>query len=840
MHINLRIHLIILIMAYALGCESSDNNATRAIRRPPDNVEQIITFAAEQMAGHENWIADFQHLAHDKGIMAQTDGKIQFCSPHLLRIESTTEVLGSAVKALMVEGKDRTLWIETSTHRGANITKVDMRKSSLEDLSAADIDVSMLQMLDIKAMRRGARKDFDFVRGEDEQLDGHKMYIVKGTLRKDALSREDMNLFSSISGEARIVIGQEDGHVYAFEKIMKCFTKKNPNDELSSGEAFGFQNIKTDQPIAATLFDYQPRPKIEVTELTPKALKAIKKKAADVQGCMESEYFLSADVNPVSGDIYFISQHDLLVNNNPPFNPTAIQCELALEKIRPDGKGRTCLMNLLPGRTWAVDPIESEQQMFFIAPAHVRFRLAPSGRKALLENFLGEIYLLDLERKQVAQIKAVQGILAPPGDKAVYNYAYTFVAWTQDSHLLLIRQKYKWEYGGGSPVDSALISCTENGTDEKIIYTFHKPVFSAEMAGERLLINEMISVGIDTTNLSLSDWRRVSPSLHCKELLPMHGTNLWITSERKVIDSNFHVVREIGVKSGSLQAWSKGGAIVTDTCSGLMLVNNIDGDARILIPSFINKPAKHVTVSSGTPSEINNHEVTKTPKEDVSPHRDTAVVPRNESQVTDQLLSRLLSHDTTVLPEAKIILLHGDPLGWKIVFKMLQANWSAANDLIGEVLLEQTDMNTVSSMIDRISNLPTAANLARLQTQGQSSQARVKSKTPQWTTLEQFEKPILLLASDCSKLKVSAAGHLINCLRRMKGPEVELRLVAFAKEYPSYEIRDRSLNTLKVMNKSLYRQTLLGMTNDQEFICYFPIHNLTNDTSPLSIRAKPE
>ena len=205
-------------------------------------------------------------------MLVPADGTVLWKSPDLVRIETKTLLLGETGNTLIVGDKDRVLWQENSSRQGTEVLKADLKKKTTwEERAEGGISIYLMQAAHFDVLWDELKEGFDFTVAPSEEIVGQTMYVLKGKLRKSAVSKEAAQKYASVTGEARVVIGQRDGFVYAVEHKIEMVEKSDPTNPLVQAQGFEFQNVKFNVDIAESQFVYQPKAGVPVTELKPRS-----------------------------------------------------------------------------------------------------------------------------------------------------------------------------------------------------------------------------------------------------------------------------------------------------------------------------------------------------------------------------------------------------------------------------------------------------------------------------------------------------------------------------------------------------------------------------------------
>lgn len=233
----------------------------------PKTVDQVIAFSQTKTREYKSWSADVHHLASEFGTAVPSDGTVLWKSPDLVRIQAKTEMLGESTSLLIVIGRDRVLWQQNTARGGSAVLKADLAKVSWEERAEGGVAVSLLQAVGFTELWNELRESFEFSVGPSEEIMGQSMYVLKGSLKKSAVTKDALEKFQSVSGEARVVIGEQDGFVYAVEQKMEFAEKSDPANPLVRAAGFEFHNVKFNVDAPDEQFVYQPPAGIQVEEL---------------------------------------------------------------------------------------------------------------------------------------------------------------------------------------------------------------------------------------------------------------------------------------------------------------------------------------------------------------------------------------------------------------------------------------------------------------------------------------------------------------------------------------------------------------------------------------------
>ena len=147
-----------------------------------------------------------------------------------------------------------------------------MRKGRWKDLpfekmGAVGMTFPVLQSLDVKKLWGSLNKDYTFRLGTNETVDGLAMYALNGSLKKKNIPKEMTDLVKSVSGQARILIGRNDGFPHVWEAGVKFEPKEEQPFPLGHSVGIVFSEVKLGDNLKPEVFQFTPPTNIVVQEL---------------------------------------------------------------------------------------------------------------------------------------------------------------------------------------------------------------------------------------------------------------------------------------------------------------------------------------------------------------------------------------------------------------------------------------------------------------------------------------------------------------------------------------------------------------------------------------------
>ncbi len=527
---------------------------------------------------------------------------------------------------------------------------------------------------------------------------------------------------------------------------------------------------------------------------------------------MESEFYLAADYNPIDRKIYFISTQEALAEINPPAPPERIKAQTWLERINPDGTMREKLFQVPATARADVNGYPYSGGRYYVSSRKVRLRFAPSYDQLAMDEYGGGIYVINLADKTIHTL-AVHDSAGPYS----CSYASSFLSWLPDgNHLLLLLAK---RTEGDSGSDQVIVSTPALQFEPKVVWEkpqppppdIHgrrpSPQVSDELTWSGAVDDNLIACGkhgarlvhCDVDHLAVEAGRPV-PATVCGDILHGPHSNLWLSTEGDILNSEFTVSSKLPDLHGDYlaqrvpHAWYAGGIIITDQRLGLQVMDPDSGLTRTILGARIDQRSRirdqqaykaHVQANIAWQKEWDAKQRAEC---------EMAEIGLKEVHDAAKLSDRLKSHDTTALQLAK-------PFLWKdgevaiVAFQgLFWAKWSEADAVIDTFLLQGTNVLHRYRMLQEI-----AADVP---------------------PPDRFSNTLFQIASDYSTNNSRLVQATLPSLRRIQSPQADACLVDLALKHQDFTIRDSALGILRHRNEALYSQTMQLLAHDQEYTEY--------------------
>jgi outer membrane lipoprotein-sorting protein len=227
----------------------------------PETADEVIQFCITKSAELETWSGKMSQKMSVFGGEMQATGQMTFKRPSLMQMQLSMPIMGnqSVMNMKTVIGPDKIMWQEMDLGGKKQVIKMNIEAASA-NASKMGMKVDALQNLDPTKQWEQNKRHTDYSLAGAVEINGIRTYILEGKWKKEALLNQQTAPMTAIMGKSRIYIGQTDGFMYRMEQ----FDSSNTNVVIT----LEFTDLKFNEPIPDTTFQYSPPPNVNITDMT--------------------------------------------------------------------------------------------------------------------------------------------------------------------------------------------------------------------------------------------------------------------------------------------------------------------------------------------------------------------------------------------------------------------------------------------------------------------------------------------------------------------------------------------------------------------------------------------
>lgn len=249
-----RLLITVMMLAAAMTGRATDE---------PLTADAVLTQVATKLEACQTWSADFHQTMDMMGGQMKFTGHMAFKQPRRMRMEMDMPMMGQPGKMLMVLGEDLWMWQQMEIAGQQQVVKINMAVVLSNAMAQAGMDVDPLKMMNPGRQWEQTKKFTNYTLLPDATLDGQPMWVIEGAWKEGAATNRTVAAQVAVIGKSRLYVGKKDAFVHKTEMFDKANTKVVMTME--------FTNLKLNEDLADSLFQYQPPAGARVMDMTSMA-----------------------------------------------------------------------------------------------------------------------------------------------------------------------------------------------------------------------------------------------------------------------------------------------------------------------------------------------------------------------------------------------------------------------------------------------------------------------------------------------------------------------------------------------------------------------------------------